>query len=106
MLSKKNTHVTQATVTKPQLQGSVQVPSYLFDDLMMATYRKSQSVEQFFRGFARVVGQELFISKEDFTKAIEALGLEWPRSDDIYHALAQAVSIGRLQPALSPSDLG
>ena len=63
---------------------------------MMATYRKSQSVEQYFRGFSKVIGQELLISKDDFIKAISTLGLDWPRADEIYNVLASAVSVGRL----------
>ena len=36
--SKRNTHVTEALVTKPFIKGGMHVGSFMFDDLMMATY--------------------------------------------------------------------
>lgn len=54
--SKKNTHVTEKTVTKPQLKGNITIASFLFDDIMMQTFRKGMSVEMFFRSYSRMAG--------------------------------------------------
>jgi hypothetical protein len=65
------------TVTKPQLKGMLSIASFIFDDIMMNTYRKGLSVEMYFRAFARVAGQDMVLIKDDFMRAVASLGLEW-----------------------------
>jgi len=75
--SKRNTHVTEATVTKQLLKGGMQVASYMFDDIMMATYHRGQSIESFFCRFARLTGNKYLLGLEDFSSALSTLNVEW-----------------------------
>ena len=75
--SKKNTHVTVVTANKIHLKGSMQVASFLFDDIMMSTYRRGMSIEEYFRAFSTLKGNELIIGKEDYGRAIASLGIDW-----------------------------
>lgn len=47
-LSKRNTHVTELTAKKPGLKAGIQIGSFLFDDIMMYTFQRGKSVEEFF----------------------------------------------------------
>lgn len=69
--------MTELTATKIQLKGSLSVASFIFDDIMMATFKKGQSVEMYFRSFSRIVGSELQISKDEFIRSISTLGVDW-----------------------------
>ena len=46
--SKRNTHVTETTATKATLKTGIQIGSFLFDDIMMNTFQRGKSVEEFF----------------------------------------------------------
>ena len=44
---------------------------------MMGTYRRGQSVEEYFRNFSQRIEKEHVIMKEDFARAVASLGIEW-----------------------------
>jgi hypothetical protein len=65
--SKRNTHVTEATVTKKFIKGGMPIGSYMFDDIMLATYQRGQSVETFFCRYSRPTGSDYLLGLEDFS---------------------------------------
>jgi hypothetical protein len=74
--SKRNTHITEANAQKIQLKELRQVPSYMFDEVMMGTYERGQSVEEFFYGFARFEQGDFILSRDDFVRAMSQLPIE------------------------------
>ena len=58
----------------------MQIGSFIFDDLMMATYQRGQSIETFFGRFAKLSGSDYILSIDDFAKAISSLDLDWNNS--------------------------
>jgi len=40
--------VTEKTLTKPFLKGGMQIASFIFDEIMMNTFQRGKSVEEFF----------------------------------------------------------
>lgn len=77
------------------------VASFLFDDIMMNTYRKGLSVEMYFITFAKAAGQELVLSKEDFSRALAGLGLDWSSNVGKVSELFDAIDIGSHRGTLS-----
>lgn len=69
--------MTEAIATKPYLKGGVHVGSFMFDDIMMATYQRGQSVETFFCRYGKLTGFEYLLNEEDFNKALSTLNVEW-----------------------------
>jgi hypothetical protein len=86
--SKRNTHVTETTATKATLKTGIQIGSFLFDDIMMNSFQRGKSVEEFFSQYARLSQGELVLTKDDFCRGISQLGLDWGtnirRSSDIF----------------------
>ncbi|TNV88020.1 hypothetical protein FGO68_gene1522 [Halteria grandinella] len=108
--SKRNTHVTDRSATKQHLKGSMQISSFLFDDIMMSTYRRGMSIEEYFRAFSQLKGNELIIGKEEFGRAIASLGIDWgsnvTKVSEIFDAVDIATNQGAPKKVISPTDLG
>jgi hypothetical protein len=108
--SKRNTYVTERTIEKPHLKGSMQIASFLFDDIMMNTYRRGLSIEMYFRAFSKFQGSELILNKEDFGRAIASLGIDWAANvakvSEIFDAIDIATNQGTPKKVISPSDIG
>lgn len=45
----------------------MQIGSYMFDDIMLATYQRGQSVETFFCRYSRPTGSDYLLGLEDFS---------------------------------------
>lgn len=106
--SKRNTNVTQATLTKPQLKN-ISLASFVLDDMMMHTYRRGISVEAYFRAFSKVQGTELALTKEDFGRAIASLGIEWgsnmTRVAEIFDSIDVVGHDSQYLKRISPLDI-
>lgn len=87
----------------------MQIASYLFDDIMMATYQKGHSVESFFRNFSKPSGTEFVLNLDDFCRAISTLGVEWgsiiQKVTEFFNALDISSHMGQLR-YVSIVDLG
>jgi len=108
--SKRNTHITDRSATKQHLKGSMQIASFLFDDIMMSTYRRGMSIEEYFRAFSTLKGNELIIGKEEFGRAIASLGIDWgsnvTKVSEIFDAIDIATKQGVPKKVISPTDIG
>lgn len=107
--SKRNTYVTERTLTKQHLKGSMQIASFIFDDIMMNTYRRGLSIEMYFRAFSKIHLNELLINKEDFGRAIASLDIDWgsnvSKVTDTFDAIDIATNQGKPKGVISPSDI-
>ena len=74
--SKKNTHITEKNAAKTQLKD-LQIASFLFDDLMMNTFERGHSVEEYFYPYAKFSQGDFILNREDFQQAVSSLGVEW-----------------------------
>lgn len=87
----------------------MQIATFLFDDIMMGTYRRGLSIEEYFRAFSTLKGNELMISKEDFGRAIASLGIDWgsnvAKVSEIIDGIDIAANSGNPKKSISPSDL-
>ncbi len=108
--SKRNTHVTETTATKATLKAGIQIGSFLFDDIMMNTFQRGKSVEEFFSQYARLSQGELVLTKDDFCRGISQLGLDWGtnirRSSDIFDQIDLAANRGTACNCINLSDIG
>lgn len=85
------------------------IASYTFDELMMATFSKGQSVEMYFRSYSKIVIGELIMTKEDFARALSNLNLEWGsnvrKMMEIFDSIDIATNQGKARAYLCPSDI-
>jgi hypothetical protein len=72
--SKKNTVVNERTMTKTV---KLQIPTFQFEDIMLATYRKNVAVEVYFKAFGRKEKELFTIDKETFFESMKGLNLKW-----------------------------
>jgi hypothetical protein len=87
----------------------MQVASFILDDIMMDTYTRGLSVEEYFRIFSNFKGNEIQLSKEEFGRAIASLGIDWGSNmgkvSEIFDAIDIATNQGQAKRIISPSDL-
>jgi hypothetical protein len=104
--SKRNTYVIESSVTKPHLKGAFQVSTFHFDDIMLATFRKGASIEDYFRAFSRVSGPDLILIKEDFGRALASLSIDWASNinkvSEFFDVLDFQTHNGTLAKSLTP----
>jgi len=77
---------------------------------MISTYQRGQSIESFFRSFAKPAGSDFILYRDEFTRAVQTLGVDWSgnstKVNELFDQLDLAVHQGLYARSISVTDLG
>mmetsp|Transcript_30801 Transcript_30801/g.30307 ORF Transcript_30801/g.30307 Transcript_30801/m.30307 type:complete len:225 (+) Transcript_30801:47-721(+) len=107
--SKKNTILSEKDAGFRSIKIPPKVPAYEFEDIMIATCKKGQAVENYFKEFATFQQGTYFLELEQFFEALKKLGLKWADQKhvtELFEAIDQASHMDRLERIIDVRDIG